>query len=58
MVTFGLQTPKYFSLVEWRVYWDRTVHHDFNDDMFDGNPIDNYEVVRGYTKSEVIDGHK
>jgi len=52
------ETPKYFPLVEWRVYWDRTVHHDFNDDMFDGSPIDNYEVVRGYIKSEVIDGQK
>lgn len=48
------ETPKYFPLIEWRVYWNRTIHHDFNDDMFDGSPIDNYEVVRGYIKSEVI----
>jgi hypothetical protein len=49
------ETPKYFPLIEWRVYWDRTVHHDFNDDTFDGEPIDNYEVVRSYIKDKVID---
>lgn len=52
------ETPKYFLLIEWRVYWDRTVHHDFNDDTFDGVAIDNYEVVRSYIKDEVIDKQK
>ena len=52
------ETPKYFPLIEWRVYWDRTVHHDFNDDTFDGEPIDNYAVVRSYIKDEVIDKQK
>lgn len=52
------ETPKYFPVVEWRVYWDRTVHHDFNDDTFDGQPIDNYEVVRSYIKDDVIDKQK
>lgn len=52
------ENPKYFPLIEWRVYWDRTVHHDFDDDMFDGQPIDNYEVVRLYIKDEVIDKQK
>lgn len=49
------ETPIYFPLIEWRVYWDRTAHHDFNDDTFEGEPIDNYEVVRSYIKDEVID---
>ena len=49
------ETPKYFPLIEWRVCWNRTVHHDFNDDTFEGEPIDNYEVVRSYIKDEVID---
>jgi hypothetical protein len=52
------ETPKYFPLIEWRVYWDRTVHHNFNDDTFDGEPIDNYAVVRMYIKDKVIDNQE
>lgn len=52
------ETSKYFPLIEFRVYFNRTVHHNFNDDTFDGEPIDNYEVVRNYIKSEVIDKQK
>jgi hypothetical protein len=52
------ETPKYFPLIEWSIYWDRTVHHDFSDDTFEGKPIDNYEVVRIYIKDEVIDKRK
>ncbi|MFD2521982.1 hypothetical protein [Emticicia soli] len=52
------ETPKYFPLIESRVYFNRTVHHDFSDDIFDGEPIDNYEVVRSYIKEEVIDKQK
>lgn len=49
------ESPAGFPLIEWPVYYERTVHHDFNDDMFDGALIDNYEVVRNYIKEEVID---
>jgi len=52
------ETPKYFPLLESRVYFNRTVHHDFSDDTFDGNPIDNYEVVHSYIKEEIIDKQK
>lgn len=52
------ETPKFLPIIEWRVYWDRTVHHDFGDDTFDGEPIDNYEVVRIYIKDEVINKNK
>lgn len=52
------ETPKYFPLIEWSVYFNRTVHHDFSDDTFDDEPIDNYEVVRNYIKEEVIDKQK
>jgi hypothetical protein len=52
------ETPRYFPLIEWRVYWDRTVHHDFNDDTFEGEQIDNYEVVRNYIKDEVVNKQK
>lgn len=48
------EMPRYFPLVERRVYWDRTVHHDFSDDMDDGEAVDNYEVVRTYIRDEVI----
>lgn len=52
------ETSKYFPLIEWSVYFNRTVHHDFSDDTFDGKPINNYEVVRSYIKEEVIDKQK
>ncbi len=48
------ENPKYFPLIEWRVYWDRTVDHDFNSDTFEGKSIDNYEVVRECIIDEVI----
>ncbi|WBA42811.1 hypothetical protein [Hymenobacter canadensis] len=51
------ETPKYFPVVEQRVFWDRTVDHDFNDDLYDGEPIDNFEVVRDYINEEVINKH-
>ena len=52
------ETPKFFPIIEWRVYWNRTVHHDFRADTLDGEPIDNYEVVKSYIKDEVIDKSK
>ena len=52
------ESPKYLPIVEWRIYWDRTVHHDFSDDTFEGEPIDNFEIVRDYIKSEVISKNK
>lgn len=52
------ESPKYFPIIEWRVYYDRTVHYDFNDDNWDGQPTDNYQVVRNYIRDEVIDKKK
>lgn len=52
------ESPGYFPIIEWQVYYDRTVHYDFNDDNWDGQPTDNYEVVKSYIKSEVIDKNK
>ncbi len=49
------ESPIYFPLIEWRVYYDRTVDWNFNDDTFDGNPVDNYRIVRSYIKDKVID---
>lgn len=52
------ESPVYFPLVEKDVYYEHAVHHDFNDDYWEGEPIDNYEVVRSYIKDEVIDKGK
>jgi hypothetical protein len=48
------ESPIYFPFIEKRVYYERGVHHDFSDDYWEGEPIDNYEVVRAYVKDEVI----
>ena len=52
------ESPVFFPLIENRVYYERAVHHDFNDDTWEGEPIDNYAVVRNYIKDEVIDKRK
>jgi len=49
------ESPVFFPLIEKRVYYDRTVQWDFNNDYWDGQPVDNYEMVRNYVKDEVID---
>jgi len=48
------ESPIYFPLIEQDVYYNRTVDHDFSDDMFDGQPTDNYAIVRQYIKEDVI----
>jgi hypothetical protein len=49
------ESPVYLPFIERRIYFERAVHHDFNDDSFDGLPIDNYKVVRSYIQDKVID---
>lgn len=48
------EIPKFFPIVEKQVFYDRTVDHDFNDETWEGEPIDNYKVVKGYIIDEVI----
>lgn len=48
------ESPLFFPLIEKKVYYEHAVLHDFNDDYWDGQPIDNYEVVKSYIKDEVI----
>jgi hypothetical protein len=55
MVFLDYSIAKFFPVIERRVYWERTAHHDFSEDTFEGEPIDNYQVVREYVKDEVID---
>lgn len=48
------ESPVYFPLIEKKVYYEHAVHHDFSHDYWEGEPIDNYEVVKSYIKDEVI----
>lgn len=48
------ESPMYFPIIEWPVYYDRTVHWNFREDIQEGVPVDNYEVVRRYIRDEVI----
>lgn len=43
-----------FPLIERRVYHDRTVDHDFTNDMEDGHSVDQKLVVKEYILTEVI----
>jgi predicted PurR-regulated permease PerM len=52
------ESAVYFPLIEKRVYYEHGVRHDFSDDYWEGEPIDNYEVVRSYIKDEVIEKGK
>lgn len=49
------ESPVYFPFIEKEVYYEHAVLHDFNDDHWEGAPIDNNEVVKSYIKDEVID---
>lgn len=52
------EIPKFFPIIEKQVYYNRTVHYDFNADTWDGEPTDNIQVLRAYIKEEVIDKEK
>lgn len=49
------ETPKYFPLVEHQVYYERAVDYDFRADSSEGKSVDNDEVVRSYTRQQVIE---
>lgn len=49
------ESPVYLPFIERRIYFERAVRYDFNDDSFDGHPIDNYKVVRSYIQEQVIE---
>ena len=48
------EMPKWFPIIERQVYWERAVHHDFGEDVAEGEVVDNYEVVKEYIRNEVI----
>lgn len=49
------ETSVYFPIVEKRIFWERTVHHDFGTDYFEGEPIDNYQFVKEYITEKIIE---
>jgi hypothetical protein len=48
------EMPKWFPIIGRQVYWERAVHHDFGEDIAEGEPVDNYEVVKEYIRNKVI----
>jgi hypothetical protein len=48
------ESPKYFPIIESPVYFDRTVQYDFKEDTFDGEPIDNREIIRQIVVENII----
>ena len=48
------ESPKYFPIIESPVYYDRTVHHDFSEDTFDGQPVDNKEIIKQIVIENII----
>ncbi len=49
------ETPLWFPLIERTVYYQRVVHHDFGDDTFEGQPIDNNALIKQYIRKEIVD---
>ncbi len=48
----------FLPFIEKEVYYKHAILHDFNDDTWEGEPIDNYEIVKEYIKDEVIDKNR
>jgi hypothetical protein len=48
------ESPKYFPLIEKQVYYDGECLDDFRTDTFDGQPINQVDVVEDYIKRVVI----
>ena len=48
----------YFPIFEKQIYYEHAVLWNFRNDTIDGQPIDNYEVVRTYIKDEIIEKRK
>lgn len=47
------ESPKYFPLTETPFYYNRTVHHDFSEDISEGEPVDNREIIRQIVKEQI-----
>lgn len=49
------ESPVFFPLIEKKVYYEHAVHHDFNDDEWEGQPVDNYKIAKDYIREKVIE---
>lgn len=47
------ESPQHFPFIEWSVYYERAILHDFSEDTFDGSPIDNEKIARDFIKEKV-----
>ena len=52
------ETPKYFPLIEYRQFYDGAILWDFRSSEWDGQPVNQIEVVKSYIRSEIIDKKK
>jgi len=48
------ESPTWLPIIEHQIHWNRSVHHDFYNDTFDGVPIDNRDVIRNYIRDEIL----
>lgn len=48
----------FLPFIEKEVYYKHAILHNFNDDTWEGKPINNYEIVKRYIKDEVIDKNR
>jgi hypothetical protein len=52
------ESPKYFPLVEISKYYKHAILWDFRATEWEGEPINQHEIVRRYVKEEIIDKKK
>ncbi len=52
------EVPRIFPIIEIERYYDRTILWNFRVDTFDGNPVNQDEIVISYIEEEVIDKEK
>jgi len=48
------ESPLYFPIIEKPIYYERTFENDLSEDTFDGQPVDNREIIRQVIKEQII----
>lgn len=52
------ESPKYFPLIEIQKFYEPAILWDFSDTEWEGEPVNQYKIVRSYIKDEIIDKQK
>lgn len=52
------ESIKFFPIFEYQVYYKHAILWDFRNDEWEGQTVDQYEVVKSYIKDEVIEKGK